>query len=258
VGTRESQPASRWDVTPLAQSGTFGFTDSPAGLYRGCPSRCGRVQGQRDRRVRSARDPHRGATLTWDQICITEAGFDFCIVEISSDDGASWSELARYDMNSDPRWADMAAAPGDWRHESIDLSSHKGHESVIRFRLESDSNLEFDGWYVDNVQLNDPACVSAVAVGDPSARRRSRSSRPRRIRSEQRTLRMDASAQRDPCRPRALRRERTGGALRAARRADAGTSFRTWDGRDSQGRTVASGAYYARLTREVRRCRGRC
>jgi len=245
----ESQPASRWDVTPLAQSGTFGFTDSPAGLYRGCPSGAAGCKVNAIAEFGLPAILTAGAKLEWDQICITEAGFDYCIVEISSDDGASWSELARYDMNSDPRWADMAAAPGDWRHESIDLSSHQGQEAVIRFRLESDSNLEFDGWYVDNVLLNDPSCVSAVAVGDPTTPKALAflPPAPNPVRSSARfawTLPRDESrvdlALYDVS-GRVVRYERLGAQT-------PGLHSWVWDGRDGQGRTVGSGAYYARLT----------
>jgi hypothetical protein len=91
--------------------------------------------------------------LVWDQICITEDDFDFCIVEISNDGGASWNELARYDMGDDPGWGDNVADPTDWRHEDIDLIGYNGDRVLIRFRLQSDANLEFDGWYVDNVRL---------------------------------------------------------------------------------------------------------
>jgi hypothetical protein len=157
----ESAPGSSWDVVPFAQSGTWGFSDSPAGVpYRGCPT------GEAGCHVNAIAEfgvpavLTSGASLEWDQICITEATYDFCIVEISDDDGLSWTELARYDQTSDPGWEDSVADPSDWRHAAIDLGAYADQEVRIRFRLESDSNLEFDGWYVDNVQLSDPVCLT--------------------------------------------------------------------------------------------------
>ena len=240
----ESQPGSRWGVTPLAQSGTFGFTDSPTGTYRGAPLG-GNVNAIAE--LGQPANLRLGSRLEWDQICITEATFDFCIVEISTDDGTTWDELARYDATSDPRWGDYVAQPGDWRHESIDLAAYANRQAIIRFRLQSDANLEFDGWYVDNVAFSDPSC-EVVAVGNPPIPA---------------TVEFAPPAPNPVCGPARFafalpaRTEQvelaiydlSGRVVRVARLGplEAGPHAWTWDGRDLHGRTAASGAYFARL-----------
>ncbi|HKQ56823.1 MAG TPA: lamin tail domain-containing protein [Candidatus Eisenbacteria bacterium] len=240
----ESAPGSRWGVTPLAQAGAFGFTDSPAGTYRGAPL------GGNENAIAELGQPANlksGSRLEWDQICITEANFDYCIVEISTDDGTTWSELARYSEASDARWADHVAQPGDWRHESIDLSAFANQQAIIRFRLQSDANLEFDGWYVDNVALGDPSCLT-VAVGDgpiPATLEFSAPA-PNPVRGSARFA--FALPERTEEVTLAIY-DLTGRMVRAARLGplEAGAHAWTWDGRDLNGRSAASGAYFARL-----------
>src|SRR5262249_26577574 len=73
----ESAPGNHWDVTPMASGGLFGFTDSPAGLYRGCPVGDCPLNTIAELGVPAKLRAH--ASLEWDQICITEPGFDYCI-----------------------------------------------------------------------------------------------------------------------------------------------------------------------------------
>jgi hypothetical protein len=242
---RESAPGSRWDVTPFAQSGLFGFTDSPAGNYRSAPAG-GNVNAIAEFGIPAVIVP--GATLEWDQICITEATFDFCIVEVSTDDGSRWTELARYDMSSDPRWADNVAEPGDWRHESIDLTPYANQMIVMRFRLQSDQLLDFDGWYVDNVQLSQPSCELVAVEGAnaprvlelrPPAPNPARASARLTFGLPRREERVDLGIY--DVAGRAVRFERLGP-------REPGVHTWVWDGRDAHGRITASGVYFARLT----------
>jgi len=79
----------------------------------------------------------------------TESGHDFARVEISTDGGTSWTELARY-SGSLPSWTQV----------QIDLASYlPGANVKIRFRLTSDGSIPYDGWYIDDV---------AITVCDPT------------------------------------------------------------------------------------------
>lgn len=245
----ESAPASSWDVTPFAQTGAWAFTDSPLGVpYRGCPageSGC-TVNAIAEFGVPAILQP--GATLEWDHICITEAEYDYGIVEITDDDGITWVEIARYDQTHDPGWEDNVADPTDWRHESLDLSDFAGSEVRIRFRLESDTNLEFEGWFVDNLLLGTgTGCVAAdvedfVAAGvlqmfPP---------RPNPIHGNASVLyvlpenqdRVDLILY--DVAGRVVRYERFGA-------QPLGPHAWTWDGTNREGAPVASGVYFARL-----------
>lgn len=243
----ESEPGSRWDVTPLAQSGVFGFTDSPAGTYRGCPAGTGGCAVNAIAQFAVPAKLRAGSTLEWDQICITEATFDYCIVELSANGGASWTELARFDQAADPRWGDNVAEPGDWRHESVSLAPWVNQEVVVRFRLQSDQLLELDGWYVDNVAIADPGCLT-VAVGNdgvPGALLLFAPS-PNPVRSHAR-LGFALPAREEKVEigiydvtGRVVRFERLGA-------REPGVHSWTWNGLDGSGRPAASGAYFVRL-----------
>ena len=72
-------------------------------------------------------------------------------------------------MGDDPGWSDMSADPTDWRHVDLDLSAYNGQHVLIRFRLQSDSLLEFDGWYVDNVQVTGCGTTAVTPGGGETA-----------------------------------------------------------------------------------------
>ena len=154
--------ADTWARTSArAADGTFSLTDSPAGNYL----------NERNSSAELITPAKLLAfpVLEFDHICITEAGFDFGYVEISTDFGSNWTTLAQFDMSSYPLWADGSADPGDWVHETIDLEEYLGQKVRIRFRLFSDQFLTYDGWYIDHVRLSDPACEDVTAVSEPGA-----------------------------------------------------------------------------------------
>lgn len=244
----ESAPASRWDVVPFAQAGTWGFSDSPVGVpYRGCPAGESGCQVNAIAEFGVPTDLATGAQLEWDQICITEATFDFCVVEITNDDGQSWTELARYDQSFDPGWADNVADPTDWRHVSLPLDDYVHQEVRIRFRLESDSNLELDGWYVDNLKVSDGDCTTADA-GDalfagtfelmPPSPNPVRESTALQYVLPAEVAGVDLAIY--DTTGRVVRHERLGA-------QSGGRHVWVWDGSDGRGHEEPSGIYYARL-----------
>ncbi len=237
-----------WAITPThAASGTYSFTDSPAGLYRGCNGVLENCSLNTIATFGVPVDLPPGSTLDFDQICITEAGFDYGIVELSRDNGQSWIELARYDESLNPEWADLVAGPSDWKHASLDLSAYAYHRVLVRFRLMSDSNLEHDGWYVDNLAINAAGCTR-VAVGDAAPGRLAfLPPSPNPVRGASRmsfvlpAVEERVQIQIFDVQGRA-RVTKTLGPLAA------GSHSWMWDGRDGQGQPLASGAYFARLT----------
>ena len=73
-----------------------------------------------------------------------ESGYDYCLVEVSSDNGTTWQQVATY-----------TGTMNTWTKQSFDISSMVNSSSNfrIRFRLTSDVNTTATGWYVDDIKI---------------------------------------------------------------------------------------------------------
>jgi hypothetical protein len=73
-----------------------------------------------------------------------ETGWDYGYVEYSLDGGSTWLSPAKY-----------TGLQSTWTQESLALPEADNQPSVtFRFRLESDSGVTADGWYIDDVELS--------------------------------------------------------------------------------------------------------
>ena len=95
-----------------------------------------------------------GATrpaLGFYQVLALEDGYDFGMVEISTDGGDNWDTLQEYTGQTSA----MA-------HTQVDLSDYAGQAAVrLRFRLVTDESVVMDGWYIDDVVIDEaPAPVT--------------------------------------------------------------------------------------------------
>jgi subtilisin family serine protease len=85
-----------------------------------------------------------------------QSGYDFAYVEISSDEGGSWTMLRSYTGSSKlgQTW---------WKSVSVDLSAYKGSNVLVRFRVfsdevysDEDGGFNSDGaFFVDEISLTD-------------------------------------------------------------------------------------------------------
>jgi PKD repeat protein len=138
-----------WAITEEnAHSPTHSWTDSPGGNYS-------------NNRNISLTSPvfdltdYEGVTLNYWQICDTEAGWDYCNVEISTDGGGNWNAIASYDGNS-----------SIWEEITLLLPALDNQSNArVRFRFSSDTSITDDGWHIDDIQVlgAGPACVEAIA-----------------------------------------------------------------------------------------------
>ncbi len=135
---------SPWALTTSAShSPTHSWTDSPAGNYA----------NNVDTSLTSPVLDLSGATgveLAFWQRYVTEATYDFCHVEVSTDAGASWNEVAIYD-GSQPSWQQVTLSLPQLDNAAT---------ARVRFRLSTDVSEQRDGWYVDDIALS-----AAVPVG---------------------------------------------------------------------------------------------
>lgn len=95
---------------------------------------------------------------TWDR-------YDGCIVEISTNEGVSWTQITPtdgYPEDAVSSYNPLGAVPaysgysGDgWSQAIFDISEYDGYNEVnVRFRFGSASSLTgYDGWYIDDVSI---------------------------------------------------------------------------------------------------------
>ncbi|MBI4810940.1 MAG: hypothetical protein HY800_05785, partial [Ignavibacteriales bacterium] len=84
---------------------------------------------------------------------VTELGWDYCMVDVSTDGGSSWIQL---------RGGYGSAPSGDtegWMITDLDLSPYVNNEILLRFYFDTGDELynEFLGWYIDDVIVFDKA-----------------------------------------------------------------------------------------------------
>ena len=130
---------SPWGTTTSTYySSTTSFADSPSGNYSNNTNVSLTLSTPLN--FTGLENP----TFTFWHKYSTESCCDRSYVEISTDGGSSWTELASY-----------AGTLNDWTQVSIDLSSYSGESSVlIRFRLRSDGSITYDGWYIDDIVIS--------------------------------------------------------------------------------------------------------
>jgi hypothetical protein len=79
------------------------------------------------------------------EIFSTESGYDYCMVEISTDNGASWSTLR----------GGVSGNSGGWKLTTLDLSAYSGQVIRIRFHFDTNDALynNYSGWFVDDILI---------------------------------------------------------------------------------------------------------
>ncbi len=146
---------SPWGIaTGASNAGTHSFTDSPAGDYAHNMNTSLTLATPLN--FTSAANP----VLSFSHKYATETGYDYCYVEISTDGGAVWTQLATYNGS-------LAA----WTPVSINLGAYAGQASVkLRFRFTSDHSVALDGWYLDDITITGSSTqVSVIPLVPPGA-----------------------------------------------------------------------------------------
>jgi hypothetical protein len=81
-----------------------------------------------------------------------ETNFDYCMVEVSSNNGNTWQPAAEY-----------TGTLSTWTPQTIDITrfANRSTQMKIRFRVVSDAGSVADGWYVDDIVIN-TYCVGTI------------------------------------------------------------------------------------------------
>ncbi len=109
--------------------------------------------------------PTDNPTLTFDHYYDIEEHWDFAAVQVSTDNGETWTSLANENTSSDVveegHPTIKANLPGftghklDWSTETFDLSAYAGQEVLVSFRNMTDWAYNDAGWFVKNIQVGD-------------------------------------------------------------------------------------------------------
>ncbi len=223
-------------------SATYGTSDDGA-LYT--PSFCIGAEGE----------------LTfWDWLAAEEesstSAWDCALVEISTNGGGSWANLApvggyshaKNDNTSNPLPTGTPCWSGShaWQLETFDLSAYEGETAIVRFRFVSDGYVSEEGWYVDDVNVTS----TSTGVNDPGE-----------IVPREFALLQNAPNPFNPVTTIAFALpEQADVSVKVYNMAGRvvrtlvdgsegpGTHSVVWDGRDEAGRSVASGVYFYRMS----------
>jgi hypothetical protein len=95
--------------------------------------------------------------------------FDGGILEISTNGGTTWTYLPTTVMQTDPYDGPVSGLgglegwcgdPQDWLRSVVDLDAYAGQAVRFRFRLGTDSSVDREGWYVDDVHVQ--SCIPSA------------------------------------------------------------------------------------------------
>jgi hypothetical protein len=95
-----------------------------------------------------------GVAVAFNYVLVTEGNgaFDVASVQVSNNGGATFTTIA-----SSSQVAQLPLS-GVWRNASFSLGAFAGQTVLIRFNFDTGDGVlnNFEGWYVDDVQLNAP------------------------------------------------------------------------------------------------------
>jgi hypothetical protein len=115
------------------------------------------------------------AQLKFSHICATETGWDYGRLQYSINNGTTWINMptstytgsavlkngfVNFDKSSYTDWNTALTSTSSvvdntlWKDEVIDLSSFASNSQFrIRFLITSDTGVQYQGWFIDNVQI---------------------------------------------------------------------------------------------------------
>ena len=109
--------------------------------------------------------PADNATLTFDHYYDIEEQWDFAAVQVSTDNGDTWTSLSnentRSDVVAEGHPTIKENVPGftghklNWSTETFDLSAYAGQDVLVSFRNMTDWGYNDKGWFIKNIELGD-------------------------------------------------------------------------------------------------------
>ncbi len=165
VGTKvlEPDPVEWVSVTDAPDATTASTTcgavetGTVTALYSGCGANLDRSI------VQKVTIPAAGGQLSFDALWDAEELWDYGVVQVSTDNGVTWTSLATEDTTTDHDPDAQALAvdnlpgltgdSGTWKTEHADLSAYAGKTVLLSFRYITDGGVDEGGFWVKNVDV---------------------------------------------------------------------------------------------------------
>ena len=93
--------------------------------------------------------PGYGLTLKFWHWYEIESGYDYGSVQISTDNGQSWTQLEEFSGSNDY-----------WVLEKIDISDYAGQSIRLDFWFTSDGSNNYVGWYIDDISIEQTEIIT--------------------------------------------------------------------------------------------------
>jgi hypothetical protein len=92
--------------------------------------------------------------LTFDTRYVTEEGYDWAYVQVSTDGGQTYTSIPCTDSITGALGPAFEGDSGGWVTETCDLSAYAGQTILLSFRYVTDGGVAFDGFWIDDVDVD--------------------------------------------------------------------------------------------------------
>jgi hypothetical protein len=111
-------------------------------------------------------DNEKPVSLSFWHACIVDKS-DRAIVQYSLDNGNNWERLAEYDERDFSAWSDGLLNAQDWKKETFTIESDNESDTLlISFLLKTNFMAENDGWYIDDISVDQLSSVNDYMQND--------------------------------------------------------------------------------------------
>lgn len=122
--------------------------------------------------VRAVAVPTTNPTLTFENRYSMEEDYDYGYVQVSTDDGETWTTLSnnhtdargRLNGNSGCERGTQATCAPKWVDESFNLTQYAGRDILLSFRYITDGAVVEDGWWIDDVKVGDTVLTDGTTT----------------------------------------------------------------------------------------------
>lgn len=102
--------------------------------------------------------------LTFETQYVTEEGYDWAYVQVSTDGGATYTSIPCTDSITGALGPAFEGDSGGWVTETCDLSAYAGQTILLSFRYVTDGGVAFDGFWIDNVDVDGTVLTTGTTL----------------------------------------------------------------------------------------------